>query len=91
MMFCLEAEPVFAESEEDVAKAAQDPPATIIRPPLKNKPHFGAGPDDNKANGETSEFNWNVLVRPQVWPISSGSNQIKKYTIPLLEIHSLPH
>lgn len=61
-MFCLEAGRVFAESGEDVAKAAQNLGADMISLPLQNNLHFGAGPDDGKVDRDTSDYSWNVLA-----------------------------
>ncbi len=67
--------PVLAETDEEIAKASQNPVANMISLPLKNKFAFGAG--DNDASSYTLE------AQP-VLPVSYGSvNLINRFIIPL--------
>jgi hypothetical protein len=62
---------VLASSEEDLAKAAQNPIANLISLPFQNNTNFGAGPDDRNQNvlniqpvlPFTINEDWNLITR----------------------------
>jgi len=53
------------KTEEDLAKAAQNPVASMISLPFQNNTNFGIGPDDATQN---------VLNIQPVWPLSLSDN-----------------
>ncbi len=67
-------------SEEELAKAAQNPVGALISVPFQNNMTFGAGPDEEIMN---------VLNIQPVWPFSVGENW-NLITRTILPVMSLP-
>lgn len=66
----------YSASDEEIAKASQNPVADIVSLPLKNKFNFGAGDED--------AFSY-VLEAQPVYPISLSSlNLINRFIIPIV-------
>jgi len=69
---------VLASSEEDLAKAAQNPIANLISVPFQNNTNFGVGPTDRTQNilniqpvlPFTVNENWNLITRT-IFPVIS--------------------
>lgn len=69
--------PAFSEDNEDLAKQAQNPVASMISLPLQNNTSFGIGPHDRTQN---------VLNIQPVWPISisEGLNLVTRTIVPII-------
>lgn len=65
------------KSDEDLAKATQNPLASMISLPFQNNTNFGVGPDDDTQN---------VLNIQPVWPFSLGEdwNFVTRTIIPVI-------
>ena len=73
LVMTLGAQPCFAQqSEEELAKAVQNPIANLISLPLQNNTNFNIGPDNRTQN---------VLNIQPVWPFSRGDWNIITRTI----------
>lgn len=66
-------------SEEDLAKAAQNPVGAMISVPFQNNMTFGVGPDEEIMN---------VLNIQPVWPFSAGENWnlITRTVMPIISV-----
>lgn len=67
----------YAESNAELAKAAQNPVANMISLPLQNNTNFGIGPDDETQN---------MLNIQPVWPVSLNNdwNLITRTIVPVI-------
>ncbi|MCU0290437.1 MAG: hypothetical protein MUF10_00385 [Thermoanaerobaculaceae bacterium] len=73
---------VLAQSQEELAKAAQNPVASMISLPFQNNTGFGYGPDNDVQN---------VLNIQPVWPFSLGTwNLISRTIVPVVYQPDLP-
>jgi hypothetical protein len=62
---CIAASPGYGQSDQELAKAAQNPLAAMISLPFQNNTNFGIGPDDDTQN---------ILNIQPVWPVSVSKN-----------------
>lgn len=75
ILFNLWAVPALAESDEDLAKASQNPVADMISLPMKNKFNFDRGKED--------AFAYELELQP-VYPVHLGDwNLINRFIIPV--------
>jgi hypothetical protein len=74
---------LFAQSQEELARAAQNPVASMISLPFQNNTNFGYGPDDDIQN---------VLNIQPVWPfsLSRSWNLISRTILPVVYQPDLP-
>lgn len=74
---------LFAQSQEELARAAQNPVASMISLPFQNNTNFGYGPDDDVQN---------VLNIQPVWPFPLGEKwtAISRTILPVISQPDLP-